>query len=106
MPNMRADARHPIVIVLLSVATFFALDNLAFRSGLFMRVVPPITASAQLFSTVRAEERRSHLGTRDVLIAGDSRMEFGFSQPLFAELYPNSQLNLIKATIPGSDPKW
>jgi len=103
---MNASARHPVIIVLLSALTFFALDNLIFRSGLFMRVVPPITASAQLFSTVHAEERRRPSGRFDVLITGDSRMEFGFSQALFSEIYPDSRLNLVKATLPGSDPKW
>lgn len=103
---MTARARHPVIIVLLSALTFFALDNLIFRSGLFMRVVPPITASAQLFSTVHAEERRRPSGRLDVLITGDSRMEFGFSQTLFSEIYPHTRLNLIKATLPGSDPKW
>jgi hypothetical protein len=103
---VNASARHPVVIVLLSALSFFALDNLIFRSGLLMRAVPPITASAQLFSVVHAEERRRSSGRFDVLITGNSRMEFGFSQALFSEMYPSSRLNLVKATLPGSDPKW
>jgi hypothetical protein len=103
---LRLNARNPVFIVLLSTLAFFALDNLVFRSGLYMRVIPPVTTSTKLFSTVVAEERRTPSGKTDVLLTGNSRMEFAFSKGAFAKRFPQSPLDPIVAAVPGSDLKW
>jgi hypothetical protein len=97
--------RHPLLIVLLGVATFFLLDFAIFRSGLYLRIVPPVTTSAKLLAAVRAESARPSSPRRDVLITGNSRMEFGFQED-YLQRHPDARIAPVKVAVPGSDLKW
>jgi hypothetical protein len=99
------SVRHPLLIVLLGVATFFLLDFAIFRSGLYLRIVPPVTTSAKLFAVVRAENARPSSPERDILITGNSRMEFGF-QENYLQRHPDAKIAPVKVAVPGSDLKW
>lgn len=100
------NVRHPLAIVVLSVLAAMMLDAVIFRSGLYLRLVPPVTTSAKLFSMVRAEEGRLPTSRPEVLITGNSRMEFGFSDRLFNEQFVEAPVRPIKVAVPGSDLKW
>ena len=99
------SVRHPLSIVLLSVAAFFLLDFAIFRSGLYLRIVPPVTTSAKLFAVVRAENARPSAPKRDILITGNSRMEFGFEEN-YLQRHPDARIAPVKVAVPGSDLKW
>ena len=102
----RRQRRHPLLTIALSVLCFFVLDNLLFRSGLYDLIVSPITTGGKLVDMVRFNKAIQTDPTRDVLLMGNSRTEWGFGTGEFAQIYPHATIRPLMGAVPGSNIEW
>ena len=105
-PQGRRQRRHPLLTIALSVLCFFVLDNLLFRSGLYDLIVSPITTGGKLVDMVRFNKAIQTDPTRDVLLMGNSRTEWGFGTGEFAQIYPHATIRPLMGAVPGSNVEW
>jgi hypothetical protein len=97
---------HPLLNLALSILLFFALDAVIFRSGLYAKVVSPETTAGKLLYTASYERARPANPDRDVLLLGNSKMEFAFWVKHFEVVSPNSKLHFIQGAVSGSTEEW
>ena len=100
---MASRRAHPVATILLSVVSFLLVDNLVFRSGLYANVQNPNTYSGALQALIRFNSGAAADPDRNVLLVGNSRMQYGFSVKAFEEDFPQSPLKLILAAVPSSN---
>jgi len=95
-----------MLLVFLSVLVFFAGDNLLFRTALYTRFLPRITKEAKVAQFARVERGRDPSGRKEVLVTGNSRMEYGFWDGLANSNDGSGQIRFIQAATGGSSEKW
>lgn len=98
--------RGPLGSLILAAALFFLLDSIIFRSGLYARIMSPDTTAGKFFHTVLYERYRASDPARDVLLLGNSKMEFAFSVKTFEEKFPASPIHLVLGAVAGSTEQW
>jgi hypothetical protein len=101
-PQPHAQLRHPIAILLASAALFMLCDTLIFRSGLYMNIISDRSIAGQLTYFTQYEASRKPSGKRDVLLTGDSKMQWGFSPKFFEQEEPNSHIKFDQGAIAAS----
>jgi hypothetical protein len=106
MPFTVIKPRHPILVLLLSILSFYVLDTGIFRSGLYARVVSPETTAGKLMDMLYYERARPVDALRNVLLLGNSKMEWGFSVKTFEKLYPTARIRPIEGAVSGSTEQW
>jgi hypothetical protein len=84
---------------------FFVLDNALFRNGFYTSLILPLTRSDKVARFDLREKHRAPSAKREVLLTGDSKMEFGFNQTMFDSENGNSPIQLRKAAMGGTNVK-
>jgi hypothetical protein len=106
LQRRRPHRHRPLLTIALSVLCFFALDNLLFRSGLYDLIVSPDTTGGKLVDMVRFNKELQTDPTRDVLLMGNSKTEWGFGTGDFAQIYPHATTRPIMGAVPASNVEW
>ena len=99
-------SRHPVVGIALSVVFFIVLDAAIFRSGFYARFVSPESTAGKFFYSVYYERGRQADPKRDVLLLGNSKMEWGFGAKHWEEFAPESPIHFIQGATSASDEEW
>src|SRR5579875_236989 len=96
---------RPALTVFLSIVLFLLIDNLVFRTAFYAELVPPVTTSMRLARFLKAERARRS-SKEDILLMGNSKMQFAFWDRLGEEQDPTHQTRMIQAAVGGSSEKW
>jgi hypothetical protein len=95
--------RNPLLVLALSLVVFLTADNLFFRSGLYSRIASPDPLPGQVFNVVHFEESRRTSGMKDILITGDSRIQWGFWTKQFNLAHRDSGFQSFEFGVAGSN---
>lgn len=101
----RLHARRPLVLVILSLVVFLALDNSVFRSGVYSKMMSPKTVAGHFAAVARWRLGNDPPGKRQILVLGHSKIEAAFSEKVFDEQQPGSDLLIQLATSGGTTEK-
>ena len=109
--RMGADAAprarmHPVVTVLLSVALFFVLDGVIFRSGLYARLQRPSTPAGSMMAIIRFTGAAPTDPHRTVLVMGSSKTEYGFGARDVDQDFPDARIKPVLGAFPGSNEEY
>ncbi|MBU6461258.1 MAG: hypothetical protein KGK01_05025 [Bradyrhizobium sp.] len=105
MLDCTTHARRPLALLTLTLCAFLLLDNLVFRSGAYSRIQNPETLAGQLYSEVLYERARKAFPKRDVLITGNSRIDWAFWPHQYNTSHPESRFSLIRAAVAATNEK-
>jgi hypothetical protein len=97
--------QHSIAPLLLALGAFLLLDNLVFRSGAYSWIQNPEALSGQLYNAVYYERARNASRKQDVLITGNSRIDWAFWPQLYNTSHPESRFSLIRAAVAATNEK-
>ena len=100
-PAAQAKAR-PLTTLVLSVGLFLLLDAMLFRTGLYARIEAPRTPAGSMMSIIHFTTAVAADPKRDVLVMGNSRIEYGFSVRYVDEAFPNSPYRMVLGAFPAS----
>jgi hypothetical protein len=75
-----------------------------FASGLYRRMLNPDSIGGQASFTIQFEKKRPGSGNREVVLLGDSGMQFGFWPGLFDRSHPGYRA--VMATVPTANAAW
>jgi hypothetical protein len=100
-----ANTKHPLILIVLTIFTFLTLDSLIFRSGFYGWLSNPESVDGQLFNGVWYEKSRTGSGKREILVTGNSRIDWAFWPAQYNDDHPSSDLRFIRAAIPATDEK-
>jgi hypothetical protein len=101
----RLHARRPIVLVVLSLVVFLALDNALFRSGFYSNVTSTKSVAGHFAAVARWCIATPPSPKRDVLVLGHSKIEAALSARLFDELNSDSHLRIVLGSSGGTTEK-
>jgi hypothetical protein len=86
---------------------FVVLDTALFRSGLYMHLCGSAeSVSGKVFDIVHFNQVATSDASRDVLLIGNSRTEWGFGTDDFASFFPNARIRPIMGASPKSNEEW
>lgn len=102
MQDFKFTRKRLLIAILLSIVTFLAADTLLFRSGLYCRLLSPVSMTGFGYYVDYYEKHRPSSPTRDILFTGDSRMAEGFSARIANASGTDKSYNFVQASIPGS----
>jgi hypothetical protein len=104
--NARLRPR-PLRTVLLSIVLFLVIDTLVFRSGLYVHLCGSAdSVSGKVFDIVHFNQVATSDASRDVLLIGNSRTEWGFGTDDFASFFPSARIRPIMGASPKSNEEW
>lgn len=102
MHDSKLSKKRLAALIVVGAVTFFCLDGLIFRSGLYERHLSPVSMSGYGYYIDYYEKRRASDPSRDVLLTGDSRMAEGFSAYLANASGDAKNLHFVQGSIPGA----
>jgi len=91
--------QHPLAILALALCTFLALDNVVFRTDLYPWIQAPDSLSGQIYNLVYYEQHRPQSGKKEILVTGNSRMDWAFWPHDYNISRPASRFKFIRAMI-------
>ncbi len=103
MTKPMLHVRSPQLLLFCSIAAFFLLDGLIFRSGLYARISNPDGIYNTLSYVVMFENQRPPSGKKEVLMLGNSKIEHAFSIADFALRYPQSGIEVVRGSAPATE---
>jgi len=106
MSSSNPQTRNPLVTIALSILCFVFLDAAIFRSGLYARVSSPMTTAGKFLFLIAYEQDRPADASRDVLMVGNSKMEWAFWVKQFKAFLPHSRLRPVMGASSGSTEEW
>ncbi len=98
----RRAGTHPVATVLLSVALFFVLDAVLFRSGFYARLQQPNTPAGSMMAIIRYAGAAPTDPKRTVLVMGSSKTEYGFGARDVDQAFPGAPIKPVLGAFPGS----
>jgi hypothetical protein len=101
----RIHARRPVILVILSLLVFVALDNGLFRSGLYSRVTSTKSVAGHFAAVARWCITTTPSQKKDVLVLGHSKIEAALSARIFDEDNPDSHLRIVLGSSGGTTEK-
>ena len=106
LPAASRVRTHPAKTILLSIALFFFLDGVFFRSGLYARFQQPNTPSGSMAAIIRFTAGTSSDPRRTVLVMGSSKTEYGFGVRNVEEDFPDAPIRPVMGAFPGSNEEY
>ncbi len=97
---------HPATTVLLSIALFFFLDGVLFRSGLYARFQRPNTPAGSMAAIIRFTRAAPTDPQRTVLVLGSSKTEYGFGVRNVEQDFPGAPIQPVMGAFPGSNEEY
>jgi hypothetical protein len=97
--------KHPLTLLAMTLCTFLVMDNLVFRSCFYSWIQNPDSLSGQLYNEIYYERARPQSGKKEILVTGNSRIDWAFWPYSYNASHPTSPFRFIRAAVAGTSEK-
>jgi|GEM_PF-3357602 len=101
--KLPAATARPVRTLVLSIGLFFMLDGALFRSGLYAGFEDPRPPAGSMMSIIHFTRATQSDPKRDVLVMGNSRIQYGFGPGYVYEAFPHFHYQMIMGAFPASN---